>query len=60
MFFATEKTAGALQRFAARNVNPATRAGDHRFARGLGGGLAALAREAAHEEVDDGYGDDEK
>jgi len=60
MFFAAKETAVALQRFAAGNVDPATRAGDHRFAQGWNGGLAALAREAAHEEIDDGYGDDEK
>lgn len=60
MFFAAKETAGALQRFAAGNVNPALRTGNHRFAQGRGGGPAALACEAAQEEVDDGYGDDEK
>jgi hypothetical protein len=60
MFLAAEETAAAFQRFAARNVDPAVCAGDHCFNRRRRGGSAALAYKAAHEEVKDGYRDEEK
>jgi hypothetical protein len=60
MLFAAEETALGFQRFASRHVDPAMRAGDHGLDRGRRGRSAALAYKAAHEEVEDGYRDEEK
>ena len=60
MLFAAEETAGGLERFAARNVDPAMRASDHRLGRGRRGALPALACKAGQHEVNDDYCDEEK
>jgi len=60
VFFAAEETAGGPKRFAARNVDPAMRARNHRLDRGRRGALPALARETSQHEVNDDYCDDEK
>ena len=60
MLFAAEETAGGLERFAARNVDPAMRARNHRLGRGPRGSLPALACETGQHEVDDDYCDEEK
>ena len=60
MFFAAEEAAGGPKRFAARNVDPAMRARNHRLDRGRRRALPALARKTGQHEVHDGYCDDEK
>ena len=60
MFFAAEETTGGPERFAARNVDPAMRARNHRLDRGRRGALPALACETSQHEVNDDYCDDEK
>ena len=60
MFFAAEETAGGLKRFAARNVDPAMRASNHRLGRGGRGALPALACKTGQHEVNDDYCDEEK
>ena len=58
MFFAAEEAPGILDRFAARKVDAAMRAGNHLFTGGWAGALAALARHAPHDEVNDDESDD--
>lgn len=60
MFFAAEEAPGRLDRFAARKVDTAVRAGNHLFTWGRAGALVALARYAPHDEVNDDESDDQK
>ena len=60
MLFAAEETAGGLERFAARDVDPAMRASNHRLDRGRRGAMPALACKTGQHEVNDDYCDDEK
>jgi hypothetical protein len=60
VLFAAEETAGGLERFAARNVDPAMGARNHRLGRGRRGSLPALACKTGQHEVDDDYCDEEK
>ena len=60
MFFAAEETTGGPERFAARNVDPATRASNHRLDRGRRGALPTLACKTGQHEVHDDYCDEEK
>jgi hypothetical protein len=60
VFFAAEETTGGLERFAARNVDPAMSASNHRLDRGRRGPLPALACKTRQHEVNDDYCDDEK
>src|SRR5882672_2966725 len=60
MFFTAEKTPLHFERLAARKIDTAVRAGNHRFD-GWGLGLrAGLAGHAPQHEVDDDRGDDKK
>jgi hypothetical protein len=60
VLFAAEETAGGLERFAARNVDPAMSASNHRLDRGRCGALSALACKTGQHEVHDDYCDEEK
>ena len=60
MFFAAKKAPGDLDRFAARKVDAAMRAGNHRLTGGRPGALAALARQALHDKENDDDGENQK
>ena len=60
MLFAAEKAAGSCERFAAREIDSAMRAGDHRLNRGLRRAFAALPGNTGQQEVHDDCRDDEK
>ena len=60
MLFAAEEAAGGSKRFAARDVDPAMRARNHRLDRGRRRTLPALACKTGQHEVNDDYCDDEK
>jgi len=60
VFFAAEKAPGGLDRFAARKVDAAMRAGNHLFPGGRAGMLAALARQAPHDKVNNDESDHQK
>ena len=60
MLFAAEEAAGGSKGLAARDIDPAMRARNHRLGRGRCGALPALAGKTGQHEVNDDYCDDEK
>jgi len=60
VLFAAEEAAGGSNCFAARDIDPAMRARNHRLDRGRRGTLPALADKTGHHEVNDDDRDEEK